>query len=122
MQTQDLFPYNSFTLGINNQYISLPDKRFLVNFKEVLSSDGIIAIGNRYLLLMSLNVRTVVLDDVFCDGTEVHLILYSQKEREMIFLKLRTPEDDSIQNWWLIDSNVATQIIEKLEVLVYCMS
>ena len=130
MKTQDLFPYNSFTLGINKQYISFPDKRFLVNCNEVLASNGIITLGKHYLLVMSLNqelkltVQVVELNDVFHDGEKLHIILYSQKQNEMIFLKLRLPPDDSdlTQDWWLIDSKIASQIIEKLEVLEYCLS
>ena len=127
MKTQDLFPYNSFTLGINNQYISLPDKRFLVNCNEVLASNSTITLGKYYILVMplnqELNVQVVELDDVFFDGALVHLILYSQNN-EMILLKSRLPEDDSYstQDWLLIDNNIAIEIIEKLKVLDYCLS
>lgn len=128
MKTQDLFPYDSFTLGINNQYIPLPNKRFLVNSKEVLASNSIITLCKHYLLVMPLNqefnVQVVELDDVFFDGAIVHLILYGKKNNEMIFLKARLPEDnsDSTQDWWLIDSNIAIEIIERLQVLNYCIS
>ncbi len=42
----------------------------------------------------------------------------------MIFLKARLPDADSYltQDWWLIDSNIAIEIIEKLKVLDYCLS
>lgn len=128
LQTQDLFPYDSFTLGINNQYIPLPDKRFLVNCKKVLASNSIITLCKHYILVMPLNqelsVQVVELDDVFFDGALVHLILYCQKNNEMIFLKARLIEDDSdsIQNWWLIDSHITIQIFEKLKVWDYCLS
>ena len=70
------------------------------------------------------NVQVVELDDVFFDGAIVHLILYGKKNNEMIFLKARLPEDnsDSTQDWWLIDSNIAIEIIERLQVLNYCIS
>lgn len=73
---------------------------------------------------LQLIVQVVELDDVFFDGAKVHLILYGQKNNEMIFLKTRLPENDSYstQDWWLIDSHSATQIIERLQALNYCIS
>ncbi len=83
MKTQDLFPYDSFTLGINNQYLALPDKRILMNSKGVLASNSTITIGKHYILVMSsnqeFNVHVVELDDVFLDGALVHLILYVRR-------------------------------------------
>lgn len=75
-------------------------------------------------LNQELSVQVVELDDVFFDGALVHLILYCQKNNEMIFLKARLIEDDSdsIQNWWLIDSHITIQIFEKLKVWDYCLS
>lgn len=103
MNTQDLFLYNSFLLGINNQYISLPDERFLVNCKEVLAKENIISLGKNYLLIMSLKgelqIMVVSLEDVFHDGEKLHIILYDKRNNEMIFLQYYLTEDsDSTQD------------------------
>lgn len=131
MKTQDMLPNNLNNQVNNTQFFPMADNRILIDSKEVLARNSIIFLGSRYILVMSfndgksdLNVQVVVLADVYYNGDKLYLIMYSQNNKEMIFLKLSLADNESNinQDWWLIESQFIPEIIEKLEVVDYCMS
>lgn len=74
---QDLFPYDSFLLGINNQYHTIGDDKYYINSPSINVHDKIVQEGKLYLLLRSQDKSITVIRflEAYYHNGNVHLII-----------------------------------------------
>ncbi len=79
MKRQNLHPYDSTLLGLDNQYIPMGVDRFYINSPSIIADEQIIITGASYTIINAKHeciiVQPAKLIDVYHDGIHVNLIM-----------------------------------------------
>jgi hypothetical protein len=92
MKLQDLHPYDSFIVGINNLYVVDYKGDFYINSPCILATNKTISTGRTYLLVYShigtgVKMTDVELIDVYYDEGVINLIVQDIFSQKTILLK-----------------------------------
>lgn len=108
MKLQDLHPYDSFIVGINNIYYIDYESNFYINSPCIMATDKTIITGRTYLLVYnhggtSVNMTDVRLIDVYYDEGVVNLIVHDIISQKTFCLNqyIKCPQNPC--KWVLID-------------------
>lgn len=122
MKLQDLYPFDSALVGLNDLYIPLGRDGFYINVQNIIAKDCTITTGRTYLLLTHFNddlkAKHVKLEDVFYDNRYVHIIL-----KDNAGLKSAIVHDfnsANVHKWWLIDFEYLQSISDEAIAREYC--
>jgi hypothetical protein len=101
---QDLHPYDSFILGIENQYYTMPDGNYFIKSSSILTNHKNVREGKIYLLRENDgNILRLVefMEASYKDGF-VHLILKDVLNRCIRLVKCKVPETKEASSSWKI--------------------
>jgi hypothetical protein len=125
MKLQDLHPYDSAILGLNNLYIVDYKGDFYINSPCIMATDKTISIGTTYLLVdhhcgARIKMTKVRLIDCFFDGGIINLIVQdiSSQETFLIDQALESTEIDC--TWILVDFNYFIDKMNSNAIRKYC--
>jgi hypothetical protein len=125
MKTQDLFPYNSFIVGINNLYHTVDSNSFYINSNCILATEKKITIGKVYIILTNTTDDGFKMFDVnlvdcyYLDGI-INLIVQDIRSQRRFTIDhcIEPPEGDC--TWVLIDLNYFIDKMNEKAIKQYC--
>lgn len=126
MKLQNLFPYDSTLLGLNNQYTPIGDNAFFINYQSVIANDHIVYAGNSYLAIKAIRediiVKQVKLIDVYCDGVAINLLMEDISTGKSFTIQQCLDNKKHQCPWVVLDVKYLNEVIEKQAILTYCNS
>jgi hypothetical protein len=107
---QDLHPYDSAVLGLNNLYIIDYKGDFYINSQCIMVIDKIISIGTTYLLVdhhrgTRIRMTKVRLIDCFFDGCIINLIVQDISTQKTFIIDQALESTEIHCTWILVDFN-----------------
>jgi hypothetical protein len=101
---QDLNQYDSFIMGIENQYYTMRDGDYFIQSSSILTDRKNVQEGKIYLLRENNgnSLRLVEFMEAHYKDSFVHLILKDKLSRCIRVLKFKVPETKSTQSPWKI--------------------
>jgi hypothetical protein len=109
---QDLYPYDSFILGIENHYYTMPDGNYFIKSSSILTDRKNVQEGKNYLLRENNgnHLRLVEFMEAYYKDSFVHLILKDKLSRCIRLLKCKVPETtENLSSWKIMN----TEYLEK---------
>ena len=125
MKLQDLHPYDSFIVGINNIYYIDYESNFYINSPCIMATDKTIITGRTYLLVYnhggtSVNMTDVRLIDVYYDEGVVNLIVQDIISQKTFCLNQYIKCPQNLCKWILIDLNYYIDKMNAIAIQSYC--
>lgn len=124
MKRQDLYPYDSAIVGLQDLYIDMGNDAFYVNSANIIAQDKVVSVGRSYLLIANrkddLLVEWVTLVDVFYDNVLLHILLHSKETGKQITIVHDLKGQHTRKRWLLIDWQYLQAEIDRAEVMKYC--
>jgi hypothetical protein len=125
MKTQDLFPYNSTIVGLNNTYHTVGSNSFYINSSCILATDKIVTKGKEYIIFdnttdTGFKMTDVILVDCCYREGFINLIVHDIKSRRVFTIHqcLVCPENDCTSV--LIDINYFIDKMNEKVIRQYC--
>ena len=125
MKAQDQFSFDETILGLDNIYFPVGDDSYFVNCPNILSTNKVITIGKKYILLFNPKGTGVVMTDViFLDAYYFEGVIYlivqeiTSQITSTIDLNIEYPEKPN--KWLLIDSNYFFDEMNAMAIKSYC--
>ena len=125
MKLQDLHPYDSFIVGINNIYYIDYESNFYINSPCIMATDKTIITGRTYLLVYnhggtSVNMTNVRLIDVYYDEGVVNLIVQDIISQKTFCLNQYIKCPQNLCKWILIDFDSFIEEMNSKIIKSYC--
>ena len=126
MKAQDLFPYSSTLVGLNNIYSTVGSNSFFINSSCILATGKIVSIGKDFILIDSTKdtgteISNVILVDCFYQEEGIiNLIVRDIKSNRVFSIHqcLKCPGSD--YTWILVDLNFFIDKMNDKAIRQYC--
>lgn len=124
MKLQDQYPYDSAIWGLNNQYSTVGNDSFYINYSCVVAKDHTVTTGQTYMLIHhsengQVITQLVRLVDVFNNNININLVFCDVLKDDIINIQLNV-RNVNYCPWVLIDIKYFQDEIERLRIGMYC--
>ncbi len=124
MKLQDLYPYDSTLLGLNNQYTPVGVSGFFINSSQIIANDHTVITGASYVVIKAnhedIIVQPAKLVDVYHDGICVNLLMEDIGTGMWFTIELYFNNKNHQCPWTLLDLTFVKNAVEKQSIFAYC--
>lgn len=125
LRAQDLFPFNSFIVGMQNLYHTVGSNSFYINSPCILATDKKITTGKSYIIFdhttdTGFKMSDVILVDCYYREGIINLIVQDIRSQRVFIIDhcIECPENEC--KWILVDLNYFIDKMNDKAIRQYC--